>query len=155
MVNCCDICGSLMFRGKCTNPNCGKPTRVPWAKENPKLYMDAIANGKSRLITATRGVRAADLGGPPIGMMAKGRSSSDGSRKERTVPEKVCTMTQLAAPGADGFSSWECSRCLDKWDWPDESIGLLHYCPNCGSRIIASERHALAMNRREGGRENG
>lgn len=144
-----------MNRGKCTNLNCGKPTRVPWAKENPKLYMDAIAIGKSRLITATRGVRAADLGGPPIGMMAKGRVGPDGGRKERSMSEKLCTMTQVTESGTDGFSSWECSRCLDKWDWPDESIGLLHYCPNCGSRIIASEKMELATNRWKGGRENG
>lgn len=149
MVMCCDICGSLMICGKCSNPHCGKPVRIPWGKEYPKQLKDAVSNGKSRLITATRGTRAADLGGPPIGMIARDMEVPDSGRKERVVQEKVCTMTQVTETGRDGFASWECSRCLEQWEWPDGTISVLHYCPNCGSHVMAGEKMIVETPRKE------
>lgn len=149
MVSCCGVCGSLIMNGRCTNSKCGKGNQVAWAKECPKAFLDALSHGKSRLVTAVRSSRADDLGGPPVGMMSGNRERPNTGRKEHPVPEKVCTMTRMSEPGTEGFASWECSRCLERWDWPEDGHEQVSYCPSCGSRVIVRDTMLLPTGRKE------
>lgn len=183
MVKCCDTCGSIVIGGACSNDRCGSGNRVKWARTVPPRLASALTNGSLALVTAPRSSRAADLGGPPIGMTAPaGRQTRmakiapeppDAIREDdpdpvdeeaepaggggvileaetttctqaqpertRMEPSKTCTLSRMAPPGHDGFSPWECSRCLDRWDWDEESWQHIRYCPNCGAMIVLKD----------------